>query len=43
MENINFTDGDVTGWNPTGLGLYPECALVVTEEELRQLAKGNYT
>lgn len=30
-------DGEGTGWEPDCIGLYPECELVVTADELREL------
>lgn len=39
IENINFTEAESTGWEESGIGLYPESTIVITEEELKTLVK----
>lgn len=36
LENIGC-DGEETGWAPRSVGIYPDCDLVVTPEELAEL------
>lgn len=39
LECIN-KKGESTGWEPNGIGLYPDTDLVITQEELSNLFEG---
>jgi len=39
LEAID-TNGEIAGWGESGIGLYPETALVTTLEEMEELTNG---
>jgi len=39
LERLGFGDMEPSGWEPTHLGLYPGCDIVVTEDDVRELAR----